>query len=406
MQDFSGIPIERRIRLIRRARGMSQVLLAHRVGRSRAWVQQVERGALLVDRLSVIYRVAEALNVDPRILLDQPFLLRDGESWSTAGVPAIRRALLTVPGPARDGGRGRSLDALRSDIFRARDLRVASRYLDLAARIPLLLGEAQAAVYQDTGAQAAEAHRLLAHICQLTSGLLHRLGEADLAFVASTLGMTAAEQGGDLLLTAAGSRHLVNILFTTGRLEEARQVSLAHAARLDRALDQAPKPQISVYGILQLKAAVASARLQDRARTRDFIAEAGRAATILDEDRNDFWTAFGPTNVAIHRVQLAVELGDAGHALDLSEQVDVERLPDGLLERRASHAVDVARAAAMRGKGGEAVRQLLIARRFAPEELRYQSMGRNLIVQLLETERRVSPELRGLARHVGIVANG
>ncbi|MEU0058870.1 hypothetical protein [Streptomyces sp. NPDC006334] len=39
------------------------------------------------------------------------------------------------------------------------------------------------------------------------------------------------------------------------------------------------------------------------------------------------WTAFGPTNVAIHRVATATELGDMQIAVDLGPQIDTSFLP-------------------------------------------------------------------------------
>ena len=43
--------------------------------------------------------------------------------------------------------------------------------------------------------------------------------------------------------------------------------------------------------------------------------KAEEAARRIGADRNDFETEFGPTNVALHAVGIAVELGDAGEAL-------------------------------------------------------------------------------------------
>ena len=45
----------------------------------------------------------------------------------------------------------------------------------------------------------------------------------------------------------------------------------------------------------------------------------------IDEDRDDLGTELGPANVALHAVGVAVELGDAGHALDLARDIKPER---------------------------------------------------------------------------------
>jgi hypothetical protein len=55
----------------------------------------------------------------------------------------------------------------------------------------------------------------------------------------------------------------------------------------------------------------------DRTGANEFLTEAGVIAQRLGEDRNDFWTVFGPTNVGIHRASVAVELGDAAGPLSM-----------------------------------------------------------------------------------------
>jgi transcriptional regulator with XRE-family HTH domain len=53
----------RKIAAERRRRGLSQPELARLLGRSVAWVSQVERGVRKIDRMSVLETVATALEV-------------------------------------------------------------------------------------------------------------------------------------------------------------------------------------------------------------------------------------------------------------------------------------------------------------------------------------------------------
>jgi len=57
----------------------------------------------------------------------------------------------------------------------------------------------------------------------------------------------------------------------------------------------------------------------------------------LGQDGNHLWTAFGPTNVAIHRVASAMDLGDVQVAVDLGPRIDTSNLP---VERRVRHAME------------------------------------------------------------------
>jgi hypothetical protein len=102
-----------------------------------------------------------------------------------------------------------------------------------------------------------------------------------------------------------------------------------------------------VYGTLFLAGAMAAARVEDRATTRTFLAEADQVAQRLGRDANHMWTSFGPTNVAIHRVATAAELGDMQIAADLGPSLDTTALPT---ERRVRHALEVARALSTRSR--------------------------------------------------------
>ena len=72
-----------------------------------------------------------------------------------------------------------------------------------------------------------------------------------------------------------------------------------------------------------------------------FLTEADQAAERLGRDANFLWTAFGPTNVKIHRMTATMELGDVQVALDLGPRVDTHAMP---VEQRVRHAIATARA--------------------------------------------------------------
>jgi undecaprenyl pyrophosphate synthase len=129
--------------------------------------------------------------------------------------------------------------------------------------------------------------------------------------------------------------------------------------------------------------------------------KAEEAAQRIGEDRNDFHTEFGLTNVALHAVGVSVELGDAGEALRRATMVDPSSLST---ERRARFLIDVARAYGQRRKTAEAVRTLQEAESLTPEQMRSHPLVREMIRDLLRGERRsVNPDLRALARRVGVL---
>jgi hypothetical protein len=146
---------------------------------------------------------------------------------------------------------------------------------------------------------------------------------------------------------------------------------------------------------------MAAARADDRYTTRAFLAEAGEASRLLGRDANHMWTAFGPTNVAIHRVSTAMELGDVLIAIELGPRIDTSALPT---ERRVRHALEVAHALSTWNRADEAPTVVLEAERMAPEQVRHHFLSRQLVLTWVKQQRgRPSFQLTDLARRLCVV---
>lgn len=157
-----------------------------------------------------------------------------------------------------------------------------------------------------------------------------------------------------------------------------------------------------MYGTLFLVGSLAAARDDDRQASQTFLREADQAATRLGHDGNHLWTAFGPTNVAIHRVASAMDLGDVQVAIDLGPRIDTSGLP---VERRVRHAMETARALTAWNRTDEALATLLQAERLAPEQVRHHALSRRLVQTWIRRGRsRPSFELAGLAQRVHVAA--
>jgi transcriptional regulator with XRE-family HTH domain len=325
-------------------------------------------------------------------------------------VPAIRSALLhddrIACGVAdRDGLRGLgSLTQLRQAVNEAYRLRQAAWYSALGAVLPALLVEAQLTVHETADERQQAAFGLLAEANHVAAGFLKKAGEQDLAWVAVDRASHAAEAAELPLLKAASAYRLANLLLDVGHLRDARDIAAAAIDVLEPGLGAAPPEHLSMLGALFLKSAAIAARSGEQAGAWQHLGEARAIARRLGHNRNDFWTAFGPTNVAIHEVSLAVELGDAGTAVHRAGAVDVAGLPPQLLERRSTLLIDTARAHAQRRQDAMAVGALLRAGHIAPEEVRHNRQSRELLGELLGRERRgATPELRALAARVGML---
>jgi hypothetical protein len=150
-----------------------------------------------------------------------------------------------------------------------------------------------------------------------------------------------------------------------------------------------------------LKGAVGAASVGDHVAVRDYLSECDRAAQLTG-DRNDFWLAFGPTNVAIHRVWLATEMGDPIDALRQAAHVDDTVLPAELAERRASHLITVAWSHYVRRHDDEVLTALTAAKAVAPEQLMFTHRVHDMLRQMLRRDRHGRRGLRELAEFVGV----
>jgi transcriptional regulator with XRE-family HTH domain len=395
------LTIGERVAWYRRRRGMSQEVLAGLVGRSADWLQKAENNRIELDRLSVIRSLAQALDVSIGDLIGEPILLDWTADSRTRTVPALRAALMDYSqlspllASGDNGGEPPALDQLTRRVAAIFDAYQQSRFGYVIAQAPGLLRDSVAISRSAAGDAGARAHELLALSYQAAASVLTKLGEADLAWIAAERGLTAAQNAGSLVVLGSLFRSVAHTLLATGRYRPAVELVNRAAGVLDSELAHADAQMLSVYGSLFLTGAMAASRAEDRSTTLAFLQEAEEAAARLGGDANHLWTAFGPTNVAIHRVNTAMELGDVQIALDLGPTVDTTALP---AERRVRHALELARAYSARNRRDDALAVLLDAEQIAPEQVRHHFISRQLVLTWMrQLRRKPSVELAGLA---------
>jgi hypothetical protein len=160
---------------------------------------------------------------------------------------------------------------------------------------------------------------------------------------------------------------------------------------------------LSAAGSLWLLTAVIAARRTEKYEALRRLDQASVLADLLGQDGNYGWTAFGPTNVAIHRVSVAAELGDPGEALAAAVLVQLTELPQGLIGRRAQLHVDLAWANAQGKRDSEATLHLLEAEKIAPQLLRYIPLVREHIREMLARSKGSTSMLHDLAVRAGVL---
>jgi transcriptional regulator with XRE-family HTH domain len=401
-----SLSIGERVAWYRRRRGMPQEVLAGLVGRTADWLSKVENNRIELDRLSVIKVLADALDVQLGDLLAEPSLLDWASDSQTGTVPRLREALMDYKHmspllAADDPDQLPDLEILRAEVGSAWSAYQDARYNRATRLIPDILADAQRAVRGYEGDARLQAKALLAMAYQGTAMVLTKIGEADLAWMAADRGLAAAQESGNAVVTGSLFRSVSHCLLSNGRLTAARDLVTEAAGYLEAGLADASPTYVSIYGTLFLVGAVAAARLDDRATVRHFLAEADSAAQRLGQDANHMWTAFGPTNVAIHRISTAMELGDVQVAADQGPRVDSSTLP---LERRVRHTLEVARAYSAQNRTDEALALVLDAEELAPEQVRYHFISRHLVTTWVRQQKgKPSHQLAGVAQRLRIV---
>lgn len=389
----------RRIAQERKRRGLSQAELARLIERSVAWVSQVERGVRKIDRMSVLETVAEVLDVPlSELAAEAPVVAAANEEIpGAAGLRLVLsgahslRAMLhtsTVP-PTSD---------LRARVDKAWELTHASRYVELTDLLRDLIPALESAVRSVPDGRRPELFELLAVAYQACSAALAKLGEPEAAWIAADRSIVAAERAGDPLMMAAGAFRLGFVFIGARHFDQAEETARTAADALWFLADEGRPEAMSLWGGLTLQRAVAASRLNEADSAYGHLDRAREVADRLGPGRNDYNTEFGPANVALYEIAVAVDLGDAGRALRVAGAVDVSGLS---AERRARMLVDVARAYGQRRQPDQAVAALLEAETIAPEQIRNLRIARQIVSDLLTAQEPPSPELRELADRVG-----
>lgn len=406
----SRVEIARRVEYWRKRRGMTRQLFADRMGRSVSWVDMIRRGDRQLDRLSVLEQIADVLAVSVYALIDRAHAQRAAECVDAAEVTGIKDALQRYDCITRVFSPGTrqsepNIPRLRQQVDYAWRAFQSSHYSVLGPLLGQLLIQAQRATIASTGEDQRVAEILLAQVYQIATSTLRKLGHHDLEWLAAERGVAAAERTENPILIGGSAFRLVNALRATNGAKAAVEAATTSAHRLQRALDVTRPEPTSLYGTLFLQGAIAAGLNREPQQVTSFLNEAGRLATRLGADRNDYWTAFGPTNVNIHRVSAYVALREWHAAVTVAEQMDQHALSRLPKERRANHLVDVARAHAMGAQTDEAIADLLQADALAPKEVRCRPIAGDLVRDLWRQSRAApSPGLQRLVETIGLPA--
>lgn len=392
---------------------MSQQVFADAIGKSKSWVDKIERGVRRLDKFSVLNTIADALTIDTQQLMGHDSQRRiDTNYIDQVEVGNIRAALERYERLGKYLGAAPiepvPLPELRKSVAHAWRAYENANYPSLARELVDLLKAAPVAEESAAIEQRSEAAALSAQVYQIASTVLRKLGESQLAWLAGDRAISAAQRCDDPLLIGIATTRVANALRSMGRSEAALDlnVQVAHGMLAELGSRARSDPAaMSVYGSLLLQGAMAAALSGDAATTKDLLRSASRAADRVGLHANHYWTSFGPVNVQLHSVAAAVELGEGREALHLHNRINPDELLTLVPERRAHHFLDVARACAQLGDLDRAGRALVVAERAAPSEIRCRPVAHDLITDVLRRSKGTVPlTVQQLAGTIGIAA--
>lgn len=395
-----GMPPGERIRLYRRRMGLTQEQCAQLKGCTVSAWRKWESGERQVASFSDWIEIARILRVrDLYKLTGLPVGELPEEPTEHDTVPAIRAAMVSFnPMLAGDPDVAR----LDKSVETAWDIWQERRpFTQIGSMLPGLITEARATIPVVDGPERDSLLRTLSMLYFLTRAFTKRVGAQDVSLLAADRAMAAAIKADDLDFRAASAWNVGMTLADQGHTDVVLELATDAAAELEPTLPDAAPDRMSIYGALHLLRAVQFARLGNEYGVAQAVETAERVAAKLGE-RNDFRTVFGPTNVGIYRVWLAVELSKPGEAIRAAQQYDVSTLPS--VERRFSYYVELARAYSIRGEDVAAVHMLLRAERESGDELRYNVEVRAMVRELLRRENSLTRgDLRPLADRMGVL---
>jgi transcriptional regulator with XRE-family HTH domain len=391
---MTGSTIGSRIRSLRGG-VLTQQCLADVAGVSVDLIRKLEQGVRQTASIASLQKIARALDVDVAELLGKPRSLPSADP--NAGTVAIRRALTPV-----DDLLGETL--VQVEALNVRDARRSveyawgaywtGRYDVLSAVLPGALPQLRATVRTD---ERGELQDLLARLYWVTACTLVQLGQTDPAYLAIRQALHAATASEDELLYATLCGSLAWQLLVQGRYDEAHAVAVRAAGTIEPQ-GQVTPAHLSAYGSLILTGATAAGRDGRSGEAEHLVSIAEGVAQRVGGDRHDYETYFGPSQVVMQRVDIEVVTEQYERALTTAK-----RMPERValpLAARARHLTDQALAHSRLGASGRALDALLAAERVGPDWIRYQTLPRMIVSELLHRDRRAP--LRGLARRLGV----
>jgi hypothetical protein len=269
-----------------------------------------------------------------------------------------------------------------------------------------LLTELQAHALTSGPADRARAFKALVQSCILAGDVAKALaGNIDLAVSAASRGYDMACRQGDAgLIGFAQWWWSLSLMWLTARGRASRLLT----AGIDNLgpsvhLHSADTLAAEMLGMMHLAQAQRAARDNQHDDAQAHLSEAGEIAARIGEC-NGMRMHFGPTNIALWRLAVGIELGAGGRAYELATRMPVDVAVLNSKDRASTLSFDLARALVQAGndRDAEAIRHLDMADRLVPTRIRNDPIARDLVLTLDRRAPRRVWELDSLRHRFGV----
>ncbi|MFD7016170.1 helix-turn-helix domain-containing protein [Streptomyces sp. NPDC059928] len=352
-----------RIKRLRLERHLTQRALADLSLIPYSTLTKTEQGVIPASP-HVIATLARALRVDVATVTGQPYVTELRADQLDVLIRPIREALDVYDLGADPDITPRAHQLLADD---AESLLVSVRAGEIkqvASQVPGLIQEATTAAHATPN---RDSWLLLASTYRTAYDVASKLGFYDLATIALARMDWAAQRGSDAVVGGMYRYMRALTYMRDGQYRTGERLVSLGLRTLEQA-DQGRERDV-MAGQLHLGAAVMAGRSKDESRATGHLNEAERIAETTGEAVNVHWLAFGPTNVKVHRVSVLAELDEYGQAAQTARGLTIPK--DWPASRRSHHYAEVARAQMWTGDLDESFRNLLKARKAAPQQARY-----------------------------------
>ncbi|GAA2970707.1 helix-turn-helix domain-containing protein [Actinokineospora diospyrosa] len=388
--------IGRRLRQIRNARGKSLAVVAGLAGISPSYLSRLESGHRALDRRSLIMALARALDVAPTEITNVA-LAAPGEAEEDRSLGAVRLALFAA---AMHTWRGRvcEVEELRN---RSDDLLVRQRdcdYATVGALLPDLIDDLHATLAAGRAERDVLRMLVVTHV-QGTQAWLGDIGASqDLGWQAATLAADAAQRLDEPVSLAVSGFGTAFGLIGAGGFD------LAERVVVDTDPGTSGNTELQMSGMLTLTRSLVAAAKGEQGERVSALDHAEDLARHAGEG-NALGFGFGPSNVGVWRMSVALEAGEHTEAARIASTVDPNVLPSAT--RKSAYWREYGRALArMPNRRDEAVLMLRRAERISPARVHRHPFMHSVLSELLARARddAIGRELRGLAYRAGLLS--